>query len=78
MAWRDRQPTPTRPVMTPERVVELAKIKGEFTVSWRYRDERLARMCFRLVDAGKLKKLRRGPGHYVFAPVPADSQKGGE
>jgi len=75
MTWRDRQPTVHKP-MTPERIIEIAKRNGEFEVSWRYRDEKLARLCFRMADEGKLKRLRRGPGHYVFGP--ADSQKGGE
>lgn len=56
--------------LMPWKIVALAKQKGEFRVSWRYRDGRLARRCFKLKKQGWLKQLRCPAGEYIFVPGP--------
>lgn len=53
---------------TPERILELARKHGEFTVSLRYRDDWLRQRCFALKTAGKLTGGRREGRCLVFYP----------
>lgn len=43
---------------TPERIMEIARLKGFFEVSLRYRDEWLRHRCDKLVIEGRLSKER--------------------
>lgn len=56
--------------MTPERIVEIARRDGSFSVSLRHRDDWLRRRCAKL----RKKRLLRGGhriirGAFVFYPV---------
>jgi predicted transcriptional regulator len=42
--------------------VQIAKSKGEFRVTWHYRNDALNRACRRLVATGLLRRSRRGGG----------------
>ena len=53
---------------TPERILKLAKIKGEFRVSLRYRDDWLRERCFMLKKAGLLVGGRRQGREIVYYP----------
>ncbi len=55
--------------LTPERIVQIARAKGIFDVSRRFRDEWLVGRCKRLVAAGLLRRVRNTPGSYCFKPV---------
>lgn len=55
---------------TPERILYLAALKGEFCVSLRYRDDWLRQRCYRLRAVGFLtggKRVRHG--QIIFKPV---------
>lgn len=52
--------------LMPWKIVEIARAKGEFRVSWRYRDERLMRRCHRLCKQKWLKRIYSGGGEDVF------------
>jgi hypothetical protein len=54
---------------TPERIMEIAKLKGSFSVSLRYRDEWLRRRCFKLRAAGLLRGGKRDGRELIFYPV---------
>jgi hypothetical protein len=62
-----------------ERIIAIAKAKGHFRVSHRYREDRVRRRCDRLVRAGKLyrmpywmvtKKLHDDPRSATFYAIP--------
>ncbi len=55
----------------PERIVMLAKQKGRFEVSLRWRDDALRRLCHRMVKRGELRGGRREGDRRVFYPVVA-------
>ena len=57
--------------LAPWKVVEIALAKGEFRVSWRYRDARLVRRCSKLRRQGWLRQVRCAPGEYLFKPTAA-------
>ena len=63
-----------------ERILEICRRKGVFTVSWRYRDDSIRSRCNRMVREGKLKKLRRWqgtrPGRDYFIPGEVTNVKG--
>lgn len=56
--------------LAPWKIVAIAQSKGEFRVSWRYRDERLMRRCNKLHRQGWLKRVRCAPGETLFAYRP--------
>lgn len=55
--------------MTPEKIVELAKRRGFFSVSLRWRDDWLRSRCAKLKKRGLLRGGRREGRHQVFYPV---------
>ena len=57
--------------LMPWKIVEIAKRKGAFRVSWRYRDDRLNARCLKLCKQGWLKSRRCAPGEnlYVLGPM---------
>jgi hypothetical protein len=61
--------------MTPNRILQIARGRGYFEVSWRYRDDQLRRACSLLAQDGKLKRVKSRPGSSVYVPrepPPAD------
>ena len=46
-----------KPTLTRERILAIAKAKGHFRVSARYRDDRLRSLCRRMVREGALRKM---------------------
>jgi hypothetical protein len=54
---------------TPDRILAIARAKGIFVVSWRYRDDWLRARCAKLVREGKLKKVRGEAGANYYEPV---------
>jgi hypothetical protein len=54
---------------TPERIVAIAKSKGEFRVSLRYRDDWLRDRCAKLTREGALVGGRRMGREIVFYPA---------
>jgi hypothetical protein len=54
---------------TPERILEIARLKGEFTVSLRYRDDWLRRRCHKLKKKGLLRGGYRAGGQLIYYPV---------
>lgn len=53
-----------------EQILEIANRKGMFSVSLRWRDDRLRKKCFDLRKEGKLTGARRiERGYYHFYPV---------
>ena len=44
------------PRLTKEQILHIARCKGSFTTSMRYRDEKLDRKCRELVKDGKLAR----------------------
>ena len=55
--------------MTAERILNIAKSRGEFTVSLRYRDDWLRARCGQLKSAGKLVGGRRDGRSVVYYPA---------
>ena len=55
--------------MTDEQILEVARRKGYFEVSWRWRDDRLRTQCKRLVKKRLLKRAPYKPGSDTFLPV---------
>lgn len=53
----------------PQRIAMLAKQKGRFEVSLRWRDDGLRRVCQRMVKRGELRGGRRERDRLVFYPV---------
>jgi CRISPR/Cas system CMR subunit Cmr6 (Cas7 group RAMP superfamily) len=52
----------------PDRILHLARSKGCFSVSLRYRDESLRRICSRLTKKGLLAFGGRRGGSIVYFP----------
>ena len=54
--------------MTPQRIIDIVKAKGEFTVTWHYRNDNLRRAVSRLCAAKVLwcKSNKRGEAVYVL------------
>jgi hypothetical protein len=52
----------------PDRILQLAARPDGFSVSLRYRDDALRRLCTRMVKKGLLRHPRRLGGHLVFYP----------
>ena len=60
---------------TPERILQIAKTKGFFSVTMRYRDDWLRRRCKSLTEKGLLKCLGR-QGHLImYVPVMEESNR---
>ena len=58
---------------TPERIVQIARARGYFTVSLRYRDDWLRRRCAKLRKQGLLRGGRKiQGGQLTFYPVIED------
>ena len=58
---------------TPERILEIARKRGYFSVSLRYRDDWLRRRCVKLRKQGLLKGGHRiEHGQFVFYPKQQD------
>ena len=57
--------------LAPWYILDIAMAKGEFRVSWRYRDARLLRRCAKLRRQGWLRQARCAPGEYLFVPTQA-------
>lgn len=55
--------------MTPARIVEVARAKGEFSVTLRWRDDWLNDRCIKLKRAGYLVGGRRQGRAVVFYPA---------
>lgn len=55
------RPVPKDRNLSPERILEIARAKGQlgFNVSLRYRDDNLRRKCYRLLRDGLLTGGRR-------------------
>jgi hypothetical protein len=73
MSQPDTTALPIGPAMQdgalmPWKIVALAKQKGEFRVSWQYRNDRLRRRCFKLKKQGWLKQVRCPAGEDIFVP----------
>lgn len=54
---------------TPERILAIARQKGEFTVSLRYRDEWLQHRCNQLRKEGLLVGGRREGRYLIYYPA---------
>lgn len=54
---------------TPERILQIAKAKGRFEVSMRWRDDWLLARCVKLKKQGLLRGGRREGRSIVFFPV---------
>jgi hypothetical protein len=54
---------------TPERILQLARTKGEFRVSLRYRDDWLRRRCAKLKAEGLLVGGRRHDRELIYYPA---------
>jgi len=58
---------------TATHILRIAESQGWFTVSLRYRDEWLQRICDKLVKEGHLTKDRKiQKGQYIYYPVEHD------
>lgn len=73
---RELPPLPRGPAiengaLMPWRIVDLAIAKGEFRVSWRYRDETLRRRCGKLRRNGWLRRVPSKAGEDVYEPTSA-------
>jgi hypothetical protein len=63
--------------MTPARIMEIARSKGEFAVHrYLYRSDAMRRACRRLVDAGLLKAAGRCGEFLVYEPSAALDKEG--
>ncbi len=69
MAYSARHERERRERETPERIVEIAKRKGEFTVSLRYRDDWLRARCSNLKSRGLLRLGGRRGRELVYYPT---------
>lgn len=56
-------------LLTPDRILYLARQKGSFHVSWRYRDEWLRKRCGKMVKEGLLRRVPRTKGENQYVPV---------
>lgn len=61
---------------TPERILQIAKSKGSFSVSLRYRDDWLRERCDLLKRNGKLVGGRRDGDRLVYFPSAATRKEG--
>lgn len=52
--------------LTPERILQIIRSKGDFRVSWRYRDEWLIRRCEKMRRAGLIRRLRGVTGENLY------------
>lgn len=59
---------------TPERILQIARTKGEFRVSLRFRDDWLRRRCAKLKHDGLLVGGKRDGREIVYRPSPASLQ----
>lgn len=55
-------------MLTDEKILQLAKIKGDFRVSLRWRDTPLQKQCNALVKSGKLINIGRRKREIVYVP----------
>jgi len=56
--------------LTKDDIVAIAKRNGYFTVTLRWRDDRLRKKCFDLKREGRLRGAHRiQQGRYIFTPV---------
>lgn len=63
--------------MTDDQIITIARRKGSFSVSLRWRDDRLRARCFRLRKEGHLSGGRRIiHGSFVFTPRTTGDQHG--
>jgi hypothetical protein len=59
--------------MTPNRILQIAQSKGEFTVHrYMYRDDKMRATCQRMVANGMLKMVGQSGEFLVFQAVPKD------
>jgi hypothetical protein len=61
VSWENR--------LEPDRILQIAKTKGEFHVSLRWRDEPIQRACAKLRKEGKLVGGRRHGRELIFYPA---------
>lgn len=66
---------PRKSGLSDARIVKIAQQKGEFEVSWRYRDEPLVRQCKSLVLRGFLRKVSGKPGAHHYKAVSSIQDK---
>ena len=52
--------------MTPERILHIARTRGEFSVSWCHRDDPILFRCLKMVDSGLLRRSSGAAGRYYF------------
>jgi len=52
----------------PDRILQLARQKGQFSVSLRWRDDGLRAICYRMVKRGLLVGGRRQGREVIFYP----------
>lgn len=56
-------------LLTLDRILFLARQKGRFCVSWRYRDDWLRKRCGKLVKQGLLRRVPYTKGENEYEPV---------
>ncbi len=61
----------------PERIIAIARAKGEFRVSLRYRDDWLRRICHDLAAQGFLKFQGRRQSELVYTYIELPASEGG-
>ncbi len=64
--------------MTPGRILRIAKAKGEFSVTWHYRNDAVRQKCELMVRAGLLKRKRCAAGSDLYALPAPQTGLGGE
>lgn len=61
--------------MTPERILQITRSRGEFQLTWHYRVDHIRNTCRKLVKQGLLKRIRSNRGLDVWVPTPPPEEK---
>ena len=62
--------------MTPERILHIARTRGEFSVSWCHRDDPILFRCLKMVDSGLFRRSSGAGGRYYFVLAEGDAAHG--
>lgn len=58
--------SPDKKPMTPNRILEMASMSGNLSISWHYRNNAVRQKCDQMVAARLLKRKRCSPGSGLY------------
>ena len=62
--------------MTPDRILHIARTRGEFSVSWCHRDDPILFRCLKMADSGLLRRSSGAAGRYYFVLAQLAAKEG--